>query len=275
MRDYGKVSPTFWTGKTGKDLRTRGFEAQIVALYLVSSPHSNMLGLYYQPVLYMAHETGLGIEGASKGLRECIEAKFCAFDEASEMVWVYEMASYQIANELKASDKRCHGIQKDYEALPNCPFLGDFFDRYQKPFHLKTRRENEGECQAPSKPHRSQEQEQEQEQDISAEQKPLLLTPPETEDDDPEPVAELPLTTGTMHGIMPEEVEAWRKAFPAVAIEAELERMKVWLHANPRKRKTARGINAFIVSWLTRQQDAPRRGNGTHNGEVDRYGVPL
>ena len=61
MREYAKLAPTLWTGETGKALRKKGPEALIVAVYLMSSPHSNMLGLYYQPVMYMAHETGLGI----------------------------------------------------------------------------------------------------------------------------------------------------------------------------------------------------------------------
>jgi hypothetical protein len=136
MREYAKVAPTFWTGATGKELRRRGSEAVVVALYLMSSPHSNMLGLYYQPALYMAHETGLGIEGASKGLQHCIEARFCSFDPDTEMVWVPEMASYQIGDELVSGDKRCKGIQKDYEALPKNPFLAAFFERYGKAFHL-------------------------------------------------------------------------------------------------------------------------------------------
>jgi hypothetical protein len=136
-------------------------EGVIVAMYLMTSPSSNMLGLFSQPVLYMAHETGLGLEGASKGLQHCIEVGFCSFDEASEFVWVHEMAKYQIANEIKASDNRCKGIQKDYDALPDNPFLGPFFDRYAASFHLINRRGGE----APSKPLRSQEQEQEQEQE--------------------------------------------------------------------------------------------------------------
>src|SRR5690606_4930874 len=78
-------------------------------------------------------------------------------------------ASYQIASELKSTDKRCIGIQKDYDALPDNPFLGDFFDRYAAAFHLTRRRgaepEEQGSSQAPSKAHRSQEQEQEQEQE--------------------------------------------------------------------------------------------------------------
>jgi hypothetical protein len=148
MREYARVSPTFWTGATGRALRERGTEGALMALYLISSPLSNMLGLYYQPLLYAAEETGLGIEGASKGLLDCIEVGFCKYDEASKTVWVIEMAAWQIAEELKELDKRCAGIQKEYSALPDNPFLGEWFDRYGDPFHLTKRRGIE----APSKP---------------------------------------------------------------------------------------------------------------------------
>lgn len=167
MRDYGKVSPKFWTSQTCKELRARGSEAPLVALYLMTSPMSNMLGLYCQPMLYIAHETGLGLEGASKGLQACIDSGYCKYDSASETVFVIEMASYQIAPSLKASDNRCAGIQKDYDGLPDNPFLGDFFDRYQNAFHLSSRRA----CKGASKPLPSQEQEQEQEKEQEQEQK--------------------------------------------------------------------------------------------------------
>jgi len=150
MRDYAKVSPKFWTGETGQEIARRGSEAVIVAMYLMTSPHSNMLGLYYQPTLYMAEETGLTPEGASKGLQECIEAGFCEYDPASKWVWVYEMAGYQIGSSLEAGDKRCKGIQKDYAALPNVPFLGPFFDYYAGHYHLTERREFVAKTQGPS-----------------------------------------------------------------------------------------------------------------------------
>lgn len=140
MREYAKLSPTFWTGETGRAIRKRGSEAVIVALYLVSSPGSNMLGLYYQPIMYMAHETGLGIDGATKGLRACIEVGFCDYDGDTEMVFVKEMAAWQIADDLKPADLRCKGIQKDYEALPDNPFLEAWWLRYRKAFHLTSRR---------------------------------------------------------------------------------------------------------------------------------------
>ena len=165
MRDYAKISPQFWIGSTGRKLRDAGPEATLVALYLLSNPHANMLGLYYLPQLYIAHETGLGIEGASKGLRRAIEAEFCDYDEASEVVFVYEMARFQIAQRLEPKDKRCIGIQREYDALPNNLFLPNFYEKYVGAFHLKKRREGTGPFEGASKALRSQEQEQEQEQD--------------------------------------------------------------------------------------------------------------
>jgi hypothetical protein len=160
MRDYAKVGPKAWQGETFKALRKRGPEALIVGLYLMTSPSSNMLGLFAQPILYMAHETGLGEEGALKGLHACIEVGYCSYDHESEVVWVHEMARYQVAEELKAADLRCKGIQKEYDALPKNPFLGPFFDRYADAYHLTARREfgdaRQGSLivpyQAPSKP---------------------------------------------------------------------------------------------------------------------------
>lgn len=182
MREYAKVAPTFWTGTTGKALRARGTGAMVVGLYLMTAPGSNMLGLYYQPILYMAHETGLGLEGAWKGLRECVEAGLCKYDEQTEMVWVVEMAAYQIADKLKVSDNRCAGIQRDYDALPSNPFLSEFFDRYQAAFHLTERRGREGASKALPSKEQEQEQEQEKEKDNSLSTAPPLdLTPVPTD----------------------------------------------------------------------------------------------
>lgn len=145
---YRKVCPTFWIGETGKKIRKLGIEAQVVAMYLLTSPHANMLGLYYLPVVVMAHETGLTIEGASKALLSLSEGVFCSYDSDSEMVWVHEMAKFQIGEELKPADKRCKYINTEYAQLPNNPFLKEFFEKYGKAYHIKTCRNGE----APSKP---------------------------------------------------------------------------------------------------------------------------
>ncbi|WP_180173598.1 hypothetical protein [Acinetobacter sp. YH01024] len=168
MREYGKVSPHFWTGSTGKQLRQCP-ESLVVSMYLMTSPHANMLGLYYMPLLYVAHETGLGMEGASKGLQWACEAGFCSYDHASEMVWVHEMARFQIADKLKSTDKRSVGVQNEYNSLPSNPYLASFYDKYSQAFCMTEKRQNTVKKvvknEAPSKPLASQEQEQEQEQE--------------------------------------------------------------------------------------------------------------
>jgi hypothetical protein len=165
MRGYSVVAPQFWIGETGKALKKGGPEAVIVGLYLMTSPHANMLGLYYMPELYMAHETGLGLEGASKGLKWAIEVGFCSYDKASEVVWVHEMARFQVGDKLKAGDNRVKGVQNEYDSLPSNPYLAGFFEKYSPLFLMTDKRIPAKQKQAPSETLGSQEQEQEQEQD--------------------------------------------------------------------------------------------------------------
>ena len=166
MRDYAKVSPQFWIGSTGRRIRKGGQEAQIVAMYLLTCPSSSMIGMYYLPVATIAHDTGLSIEGACKGLKGAIEAEFCSYDDESGVVWVHEMARYQIGDQLSVGDKRCDGVQNDYDKMMENPFLSAFYERYHRAFNMKRRREytviDTSPLEAPSKALRSQDQETEQ-----------------------------------------------------------------------------------------------------------------
>jgi len=128
MRDYGKVSCQFWTGKTGKLLRGDA-EAQLLALYLITSPHANMIGVYHCPIMYMAHETGMTIKGASKALQRLIEAGFCTFDGDDEVIWVHEMAAHQIGLGLSLNDKRVKGVQKQFLNISQSLIRRGFWER--------------------------------------------------------------------------------------------------------------------------------------------------
>lgn len=160
MRDYAKIAPQFWIGPTGKAIRKLGAEAQVIALYLLSSPHANMIGLYHLPIAYISADTGIPFEGACKTLGKLQETGFCGYDHDAEVVFIYEMARYQIAEALKPGDKQCLGVQNAYNNVPKNRYLSDFFDYYATAFNLVEKRVYE----APCKPLRSQEQEQEQEQ---------------------------------------------------------------------------------------------------------------
>lgn len=175
MRDYGIVSPKFWTGDTGKQLRADP-QCQVLALYLMTSPHATMIGVYYCPIMYMAHETGLGMEGATKALARLIEMGFCAFHEASETVFVTNMAAYQIAEQLKPDDKRVMGVRREVEKMPAGEIKTAFLATYSVAFHLVQEAPKTPSAQAPSKPLPSQKQEQDQEQEQD-QKKPTATSP--------------------------------------------------------------------------------------------------
>lgn len=65
----------------------------------------------------------------------------------------------------------------------------------------------------------------------------------------------LPLVDKTVYDVPISNIEMWKVAFPAVDVEGELFRMNAWLNSNPTKRKTKRGINRFINTWLSKVQD--------------------
>ncbi|MET3929544.1 hypothetical protein ABIE51_001431 [Lysobacter sp. OAE881] len=135
MRDFGKVSPMFWTGKTGKELRGHP-EAQIVAMYLMTCPHSNMIGVYHLPKLYLCHETGLPLEGANKGLEKCIAVGFCLYDEDTETMFVIEMAAHQIGETLKPGDRRGDGIRRQVTTIASPSISAAFLERYADAYEL-------------------------------------------------------------------------------------------------------------------------------------------
>jgi len=151
MRDYGIVSPKFWVGQTGKALRG-DMPAQLLALYLMTSPHASMIGVFHCPVLYMAHETGMTIEGASKALASLIEAGFCTFDEASEEVFVKRMAAFQVGEQLDAKDNRCKGIAKEAAKIQSPSVKAEFWAIYSTAFHLPIEAEKVSPFEAPTKP---------------------------------------------------------------------------------------------------------------------------
>ena len=75
-------------------------------------------------------------------------------------------------------------------------------------------------------------------------------------------VLALPLNDGTEYEVQKSMVEEFEGLYPAVDVMQELRNMRGWLLNNPRKRKTKRGINAFINAWLAREQDKGKGGNG-------------
>jgi len=144
MRSYAKFPPTFWTSDVGKRIKALGAEAQVLAVYLLTSPHANMLGVYYLALPSVCHETGLPPDVVPDLFRQLEKAEFCTYDHPSEVVWVHDLARNELGEALKPNDHQVRGVQRTYDNLPNCPFLRAFFDRYGAALHLQTPRGLEG-----------------------------------------------------------------------------------------------------------------------------------
>lgn len=150
MRDYGVVSPQFWLGKTGKSLRGDPV-AQVIALYLMTSPHARMTGVFYCPLDYIAKETGTPLEGASKGLERLSEGGFCTFDYETEEVFVHRMASFQIGEKLDAKDNRCKAVAKEVEKIASDSLRKAFVATYSEAFNIPKQDEKSKPLRSPSK----------------------------------------------------------------------------------------------------------------------------
>ena len=151
MRDYSVVTPAFWIGATGKELRG-DTKAQVLAMYLMTSPHSTMTGVFHCPVLYMAHETGLSFEGASEALGRLIESGFCEYEAATETVFVVRMARFQIADHLKAGDNRIAGLKKDVAKMASSSMRSRFLEVHGEAFGLVNEEGKTSPSKAPPKP---------------------------------------------------------------------------------------------------------------------------
>ena len=98
---------------------------------------------------------------------------------------------------------------------------------------------------------------------------PMIRTPPARSNDGPRqhhsalrPYGEmkLPLLDGEF-AVTTNDVAEWVDAYPGLDVPQELRSMRVWCLANPKRRKTAKGVRRFIAGWLRRAQDDAGSGN--------------
>lgn len=182
MRNYAKSSPKFWVQGSGRRLRGDHI-GQLAAKYLISAPESNMLGLYYLNLPGMAHLIGSPLGGATEALRRACRAGFCAFDQASDLVWIFNAAEIEFGESLKSNDNNIGSIGKLLKSFGKHPFVQAFLHRYGEPFHLDIGIDPsplEGPWEplhSPSGGGSTKEQEQEQEQE---EEKNILVPQAET-----------------------------------------------------------------------------------------------
>jgi len=103
--------------------------AKVLFIYLWTSNHKNLAGLYPLDIETMAFETGLPAEQVKKSL-EALQPKV-KYDSEHELVWVVNHVKHQFMKTGKISPKIEIGIDKCLRILPEAhPFIGEFLQKY-------------------------------------------------------------------------------------------------------------------------------------------------
>ncbi|NKJ21991.1 hypothetical protein [Dyella sp. SG609] len=223
MRDYGKIHTSFWSSETLAGLDTDG---RLLAVYLLTSPHTNASGAFRLPEAYACEDLGWSTERLLNSFETLSSANFAKRCAKTKWVWVckfHEWNKPDNPNIRKA-------IVKSIEAIPDSvSFKQEIVSAWRVSETVS---------------------------------KPLGNTPSPSPSPSPsQELPALPLDDGSefaTDGLIAE----LRSAYPKIDVKAELAKMRVWLLANPANRKTRRGVGRFITSWLSRATptaaDAPR-----------------
>jgi len=59
-----------------------------------------------------------------------------------------------------------------------------------------------------------------------------------------------------VHTVTEDDIAQYQEVYPNVDVKAELKKMRLWLDANPSKRK--KNVKSFIARWLAKEQDKPQ-----------------
>ena len=174
MRDYGKVQTTFWTSQDTSGMSDTG---RMLALYLLTSPHSNILGCFHLPIGYVCEDLKWAPERVEKGFAELFEKGFATRDNGSKWVVLH---AYLKWNPIENPNQ---GISAGrlFEQIPVRssvkPLLAAALRSFSKHFPAVILDDFETVSKPLTEPFRNQEQEQEQEQ--KQEQEKTLVEQPQ------------------------------------------------------------------------------------------------
>lgn len=85
MRDYGKVYQSFWSSETIRELSDDG---RMLALYLMTSPHTTITGTFRLPDGYACEDLRWDAARVAKGFRELFANGFANRCETTKWVWI-------------------------------------------------------------------------------------------------------------------------------------------------------------------------------------------
>lgn len=268
MREYGSVQTQFWSDLTLQNLSTH---AKLLAVYLLTGPHTNMLGCFRLPIGYVAEDSKWDEKTVYKTFSELDQINFLIRDPESNWILIYNFLDWnpiENPNQGKSLSKLFKRVPHQstvFKALitillAQTKYLDEGFQN-----HLATL----------SQPFQNQEQNQEQKQYQEKDQEQDVVGKPSFIDGLPSSNSKIPLLINkkSVIDIIPDEeiigiplqnndvfiaakidINTWKKTYPNIDVLQELRQIQAWNEANPSARKTRSQILRHINTWLAKEQ---------------------
>lgn len=139
MRDYGKLFSGFWTSP---DIQSMTDDGKILAAYVLTCHHANIIGCFRLPDGYVADDLGWCFERVSKGFDELFAKGFATRDNQSKWVVVHKYLKWnqpENPNQVKAAIKAFDTIPESSGVKPLLArSIAEFCDEFNyeilKPF---------------------------------------------------------------------------------------------------------------------------------------------
>lgn len=269
MQRYGRVYAQYWTSA---DIIGLPIETKCIGAYLLSCHHGNMLGCFRLPKAYVVDDLRMGSETVSEGFQNLSDTGFLIYD--SELSWVLirnflKWNSIENPNQGKAAAKLVQqvpvsSIIHNHLVLILKENPANFPDGFIEGFA------NGLETVSKSATATATAHPQPEIKDSCAAAS-AAPTAPAAATWDGQPIT-LQTVSGENWPVPAGDCENWASAYPATNVLQELLKMRAWLEANPRNRKTKSGMRRFIVNWLSRAQNQSRPNGEMANGHSSARG---
>jgi len=118
---YTRVESRFWQDEK---MRLVSSDARHLMLYLLTSPHRNILGMYFLPIPYACFDLGWDEHRFGKGLSELLGKGCIKYDEENHVVLVINFLKH---NPLENQNQVKSAVDK-LEQLPQTPLIKDLYE---------------------------------------------------------------------------------------------------------------------------------------------------
>lgn len=253
-RRFRKIYTRLWRNPVFRALPDAD---KVMTLYLLSGPQTNRIGLFYVSIVTAAEDLDSTPELVRDRLRRVCEAFDWLFDAIANVLWI---PSWWDFNSPSENLKNMQGALSDLHELPTTPLIGQFANHLAfvpEGLHPLFRFIQQKHDQRTVKGHRS-DTDRTTRQDQTREE----IRPDQTESSAALTRTEPAVLTfptvgmgGTSWVLTEPQVIAWQSSYPGLDVLAEARKALAWVEANPGRRKTTRGMAAFLVNWFNRSTD--------------------